>query len=161
MSGTGGGAEVVAQGDRVTFLLSQLGHLVVRQLKSALEPLGLHPRQFAILRCLVFSESMTQQALSDRLDVHRSAVVALVDDLEERGLLKRRRNRQDRRAHALVITDLGRDAVVRAELRAQEFEREFLAALSPDEKDLLLPLQRLARAHDLLFDDQMASPLSD
>src|SRR3954452_24125266 len=87
---------------RAGFLLVQLGTHAHRRFADRLAELDLHPRHFGMLSHLAASEGQSQQALSIALGVHRSAVVALVDDLERRGLAERRPDPSDRRgAHAL------------------------------------------------------------
>lgn len=137
--------------DRVPFLLGQLGTLGVRGLKARLEPHGLHPRQSAVLTTLATSNGVSSSDLSEILSMHRSAVVALVDDLEERGLLTRGRSEDDRRLHDLQITESGRDAVKVARAVSKEFESEFLSALTSKEiVELRKLLQQLAEAHGVL-----------
>jgi len=85
-------------------LLSQLGFHEVERLTERLRPLGLHPRHFGLLTHIATAAGQSQQALSGALGVHRTAMVALVDDLEARGLVERRRDPRDRRAYALHLT---------------------------------------------------------
>jgi DNA-binding MarR family transcriptional regulator len=90
-----------------TYLLSKVGFESSQRFRSMLEPLGLEPRQFALLRHVAGSEGQTQQALGDALGIPKSRMVALVDDLEERGLVERRLRPDDRRARALYVTPEG------------------------------------------------------
>src|SRR6476659_5486892 len=104
---------------RVGFLLVQLGTHAHRRFAERLARLDLHPRQFGMLSHLAASEGQSQQALSIVLGLHRSAVVALVDDLEHRGLAERRRDPLDRRAYALYLTSQGRDLLADLERVAE------------------------------------------
>src|SRR3954470_4876851 len=118
---------------RAGFLLAQLGTHRHRRFAERLAPLGLHPRHFGILTHLAANEGQSQQALSSALGIHRSAVVALVDDLEHRGLAERRRDLVDRRAYTLYLTPPGRDVLAQLERIAEEHEAELLAALEASE----------------------------
>ena len=73
-------------------------------------------------------------------------MVATIDELEARGLVERRRNPQDRRAHALYITDEGRRTLKQGRKVARRAQEELLAPLSPQERrqlhELLLRLAR-------------------
>src|SRR5680860_1275737 len=89
---------------RVGFLLAQLGAHRHRRFAERLSPLDLHPRHFGMLSHLAVAEGQSQQAVSVALGIHRSAMVALVDDLERRGLVERRRDPVDRRAYTLHLT---------------------------------------------------------
>ena len=59
---------------------------------EALEPVGIDPREFLLMRFVAASEGQSQQALAERLGVPASRMVALVDRLEEAGLVERRPN---------------------------------------------------------------------
>ena len=81
----------------IAFLLSQLGYYSSRRWKARLAPLGLDPRHVMVLRRLADAEGRSQQALGDALQILPSRMVALVDALEQRGLLMRRPSPSDRR----------------------------------------------------------------
>ena len=137
--------------DRVPFLLGQLGTLVIRGLKERLAVHDLHPRHSAVLTALSTSDGMSSSALSGVLSMHRSALVALVDELESRGLLVRARSEGDRRVHDLQITDAGRAVVAEVRETSAMFERDFLKAHDPDEVEVLKGfLLRLADSHSVL-----------
>jgi DNA-binding MarR family transcriptional regulator len=135
---------------RVGFLLVQLGTHVHRRFADRLARLDLHPRHFGMLSHLAASEGESQQALSIALGIHRSAVVALVDDLEHRGLAERRRDPLDRRAYTLYLTPLGRDVLADLERIAEEHEAELLTALDASERSQLISLlQRVSESEGL------------
>lgn len=113
-------------------------------------PLGLHPRHFGMLSQIAANEGRSQQALGSALGIHRSALVALVDDLEQRGLAERRRDPGDRRANALHLTAAGRRMLAKLERAAEEDEAELLAALdAPERAQLISLLQRVAESQGL------------
>ena len=135
---------------RAGFLLAQLGTHAHRQFAERLARLDLHPRHFGMLSHLAASEGQSQQALSNALGIHRSAVVALVDDLEHRGVAERRRDPVDRRAYTLYLTPAGRDLLADLERIADEREAELLAALDGSERSQLISLlQCVAESHGL------------
>jgi DNA-binding MarR family transcriptional regulator len=135
---------------RVGFLLAQLGTHAHRRFAERLARLDLHPRHFGMLSHLAASEGQSQQALSIALGIHRSAVVALVDDLEQRGLAERRRDPVDRRAYTLYLTPSGRDLLADLERLADEHEADLLTALDASERSQLISvLQRVAESHGL------------
>jgi DNA-binding MarR family transcriptional regulator len=135
---------------RVGFLLAQLGTHAHRGFAERLAELDLHPRHFGMLSHLAASEGQSQQALSIALGIHRSAVVALVDDLEHRGLAERRRDPVDRRAYTLYLTASGRDVLADLERIAEDHEAELLTALDESERSQLIwLLQRVAESEGL------------
>jgi DNA-binding MarR family transcriptional regulator len=127
---------------RAGFLLVQLGTHAHRRFADRLTELDLHPRHFGILSHLGASEGQSQQALSIALGIHRSAVVALVDDLEHRGLAERRPDPSDRRAYALYLTRRGRAVLADLQRMAEEHEAELLSALDASQRSQLISLLR-------------------
>src|SRR5215472_10623802 len=79
-----------------------------------LEPLGLSPRAWGVLSTLAESGSLTQIELATTMAIDRTAMVYLLDDLEQLSLVERVRSTQDRRAFLIHLTPEGRDAQRRA-----------------------------------------------
>ena len=135
----------------VGFTLSSLGYAVAARFRATLAPLELEPREFALLRTVAAAEGRSQQAVGGLLQIPASRMVAFVDALEARGLLERRHNPLDRRTRELHLTDRGRSLLERALALANDFERELLADLSPQEREQLLALlQRIGLRLGLL-----------
>ena len=88
----------------VAFVLTQLGTLAAMGFAEQLAPLGLTPAHAGLLRAVAADPGRSQQAVATELGVLPSRLVALVDELEQDGLLERRRNPGDRRHHALHLT---------------------------------------------------------
>jgi DNA-binding MarR family transcriptional regulator len=135
---------------RAGFLLAQLGTHAHLRFAERLAGLGLHPRHFGTLSHLAAAEGQSQQALSIALGIHRSAMVALVDDLEQRGLAERRRDPVDRRAYTLHLTRPGRALLAELEHAADEEDADLLAGLDASERSQLISLlQRVAGSQGL------------
>ena len=114
--------------------------------RRALGPLGIEPRQFAMLRHISFEEGRSQQALGEVLRISPSRMVALLDDLQDRGLLERRANPDDRRARALYLTGAGRSLLSEAGRRAEAHEARVCAGLkTPEERDPPGVVERIHR----------------
>jgi DNA-binding MarR family transcriptional regulator len=129
----------------VGFLLSKLGFHSAARFAHDLAPIGIDPRQFALLRYVAADEGQSQQALGAALQVPPSAMVALIDEMEARGLVERRRNPHDRRAHALHLTAKGRRLFDKANGIATDYEARLCGSLSAAERQRLLELlQRIA-----------------
>jgi DNA-binding MarR family transcriptional regulator len=124
----------------LAFNLSSLGYAVSKGFSHVLAPFDLHPREFALLRAVGFQEGLAQQALGDRLQIPRSRMVAIVDELERRRLLERRPNPTDRRVRELHLTDAGRQLLDHAIQAAVAYEKQISSPLSPKERDQLLDL---------------------
>jgi DNA-binding MarR family transcriptional regulator len=106
-----------------------------------LEPLGLSPRAWGVLSTLAESGPLTQIELATTMAIDRTAMVYLLDDLEQRKLVERVRSPQDRRAFMIHLTPGGRAA-----------QRRAAAALDGAAETLLTPLDEADRRHliDLL-----------
>jgi DNA-binding MarR family transcriptional regulator len=106
-----------------------------------LEPLGLSPRAWGVLSTLAEAGPLTQIELATTMAIDRTAMVYLIDDLEQRKLAERVRSPQDRRAFLIHLTPGGRDA-----------QRRAAAALDGAAQTLLTPLDEADRRHliDLL-----------
>lgn len=132
------------------FLLAQLGGLAGAHFADRLAPLGLTPPQAGLLRAVAGEPGRSQQALAAQLGLLPSRLVSLVDELEDEGLLERRRNPADRRNHAIHLTRLGKDRLRQVGTVARAHGESFLQPLDEAERtELTHLLQRLADHHDL------------
>lgn len=130
--------------EAVGFLLSSLGYAVSRQFHAVLKPLGLEPRHFAVLRTVRVLEGATQQAVASFLQIPPSRMVAILDNLEERGLVERRQRPDDRRSRAMFLTPGGEEVLRRAQELAAEFERKVCGDMAPDARtELVHTLQEI------------------
>src|SRR5215471_17296302 len=94
--------------DRTTFLLYRAGELSHSMANEMLAPVRLTARRVGILTLVIELEPMTQKALGDMLRIDRTTMVALIDDLENKGYVTRQRRPQDRRAFLIEPTHDGR-----------------------------------------------------
>jgi DNA-binding MarR family transcriptional regulator len=111
---------------------------------AALGSIGLTPALFALLNVLGARDGAIQQQLSGDMGIDPSAMVTLIDELEDAGLAQRRRRPGDRRAWEVAITPKGRRTLERARRLAAHVEDEVLGGLSPSERRQLLALLRQA-----------------
>jgi DNA-binding MarR family transcriptional regulator len=124
----------------VAFTLSRLGFAVSQAFAHGLQPLGIDPQHFGLLRILLFAEGESQRAIGTSLGIPPNRMVALVDDLEARGAVKRDRHPTDRRAYALSLTPEGRTLFDQAFEVARSVEGRLCADLSGDDQKQLLAL---------------------
>ncbi len=129
------------------FLLSQLGHHIADRFADGLSPLGLRPAHFGVLSHLKEADGRSQQQLADLLRIHRNAMVGLVDDLEAAGLVRRAPHPEDRRAHAVHLTDRGLTTLREAGAVASRLEAATLAPLDDAERAQLADLLRRVADH--------------
>ena len=96
---------------------------------AALEPLGINGREAAVLRAIADRDPVSQGEIARAMNVDRTTMVALIDDLQGKGLVRRRQDPDDRRRNAVELTDLGRDTARRAADAVERVERDFLGRL--------------------------------
>jgi DNA-binding MarR family transcriptional regulator len=121
-------------------MLSSLGYAISRRFHQVLGPLELEPGEFALLRAVDASDGESQNALAERLHISASWMVAIVDDLERRGLLERRPHERDRRVRNLQLTAGGKKLLRKAERQAQQFDQQVSDPLTDTELLQLLDL---------------------
>ncbi len=132
------------------YLLSRLGWYASRRFGERLQTLELTPRMWGALNVLDAASPISQHQLGRSIGMDPSSMVGAIDELEDLGLVERRPNPSDRRAHALYITDAGRDRLRAGRRLAKLAQDELLAPLSGPERDqlhgLLMRLAEGARA---------------
>lgn len=116
------------------FLLAQVGAHAAAEFSRRLRPTGLNPAHAGILRILEASPAITQQELATALGSPPSRLVALIDELESKGLVERQPNETDRRRYALCLTAKGQSALQAIGMVAREHQNSLLAALSEEER---------------------------
>jgi DNA-binding MarR family transcriptional regulator len=132
-----------------TFLLKRLGFNAKERSMKAYEQTGLHPYHHGILTMLGERSLETQGAIADALGYDRGQLVGLLDELEERGLVERRRDPNDRRRHIVRITPDGEKTLRQLRALSKQIEDEFLSPLDDEERaNLHALLYRLAEKHD-------------
>jgi MarR family transcriptional regulator, lower aerobic nicotinate degradation pathway regulator len=131
------------------FLLKRLGHFVKERSLQAYEDEGLHPYHHAILTVLSEGAPETQGSIADTLGYDRGQLVGLLDELEEQGLIERRRDPNDRRRHVVQLTSEGKQALRKMRTLSRQLEDELLTPLSEQERAKLHALLlRLMEEHD-------------
>jgi DNA-binding MarR family transcriptional regulator len=142
MADPGAAAHDPAGGDGLAYLLVQLGLHLAGRFAEQLAPLGLEPRQFGMLSRLAANEGRSQQAIGELMGLNPTRMVFLVDELEERGLVERRRNPADRRSHALYLTDQGRAKLREAQQVSAGHAGQVGASLTGEQRAQLTALLR-------------------
>jgi MarR family transcriptional regulator, lower aerobic nicotinate degradation pathway regulator len=139
-----------------TALVSSTPHLMKRlamlqkdRAAGAFEETGLSPYHYAVLALLEEEPPETQAMIADALGYDRSHLVGILDELEERRLIERKRDPGDRRRHLVTLTPDGKRTATKLRSIVAKLEDEFLAPLDGGErKSLHRLLLRLACYHD-------------
>ena len=135
----------------IAFLVAQLGAYAADRFGEGAAALDFTRPQAGLLRLISREPGQSQQAVARRLGTPPSRLVALVDGLEQRGLIERRRNPGDRRNYALHLTAAGEQAMTDLSQVSLEHEQAIAAPLTPAERAQLSSLLgKLAAAHGLV-----------
>jgi DNA-binding MarR family transcriptional regulator len=131
-------------GDRapstLAFLLSQVGIHASKRFAERIATVDLNPPLFRVLNLVDAAEGESQQAIGAAIEVPASRMVALVDELEQRGLVERRPDPADRRVRALYLTRKGRQTLDRGRGIAREHEEELTQGLAAADRKRLVDL---------------------
>jgi DNA-binding MarR family transcriptional regulator len=131
-----------------SFLLKRLGFFAKDRGMAAYENSGLNPYHHAILVVLDQGALETQGAIADRLGYDRGQLVGMLDELEEQGLVERRRDPDDRRRHIVQMTPAGKKALGKLRTIAVQLEDELLTPLDESQRaELHGLLLQLAEHH--------------
>jgi DNA-binding MarR family transcriptional regulator len=115
-------------------LIARVARLVRSRLDAALGPSELRQRQLVALSYLRDHGPTRQQSLAQSLCMDASTLVCLLNDLEDRDLIARRRDREDRRRGILELTDHGRQALAEIDAALAEIDAEILYDLDQAER---------------------------
>jgi DNA-binding MarR family transcriptional regulator len=111
------------------FLLARIGFAVKARAIDELERAGFSLYQYSVLATLGEAARETQGAIADMLGLDRGQLVGILDDLEERGLVERRRDPSDRRRHTVSLTPAGKKELARLRAIVKQIEESVLAPL--------------------------------
>jgi MarR family transcriptional regulator, lower aerobic nicotinate degradation pathway regulator len=125
---------------RLLPLLEHLARVGRRAFEGTLEPGGLRPRHLIALKLLSDQGPASQQALADSLSLDPSNVVGLLNELEERQLITRRRDSADRRRHIVELSPRGQSELCDAYEGLRRIDDDLLRALSRKERAMLYDL---------------------
>jgi len=124
-------------GDDLAFLLARANAVSVSRVNAALQAVDLRVRAYSVLAIAVNDARPSQRELSEFLRLDPSQIVALIDELQSRGLVEREPDPNDRRANVVVATTAGRELLAQAQELARQVESEMFGALDGSEREAL------------------------
>jgi DNA-binding MarR family transcriptional regulator len=90
------------------YLIRYAHRAFVKALAQQLEPHGISAAEWSALRVLWMQEGLTQVELAERMRVEKASLTGVLNSLESKGLIRRKRNLEDRRKINLALTPAGR-----------------------------------------------------
>ncbi|HEV3124612.1 MAG TPA: MarR family transcriptional regulator [Candidatus Dormibacteraeota bacterium] len=134
-------------GGASSLLIAQLARGTRRLIEQALAPTGLRPRELLALEHLRERGPSAQQTLVELIGVDATNLVAVLNGLEDAGLIERRRDRADRRRAIIELSDLGEQLLADLDRALDQVDDEILAPLTPAERATLNALLSQAVKH--------------
>ncbi len=131
-----------ALSDDLSFLLARANALSLVSGNAALAAHGLKVRSYSVLALAAEGVRPSQRELAEYLRLDPSQIVALVDELQTRGLVRREPDPGDRRANVVVATEEGAVLAAAARVAARAAEVRVHASLTDEERILLTALLR-------------------
>jgi DNA-binding MarR family transcriptional regulator len=140
-----GALDLAGLSDAVGYVLRRAQLAVFTDFIQRFAALDLKPAQYSVLLVIGNNPGRNQSEIAAALGIQRTNFVAMLDDLESRGLAARVRSPRDRRSHAVMLTSAGHDLVARARAMQIDQERAIAAILGPGGRETLVDLaNRLA-----------------
>jgi DNA-binding MarR family transcriptional regulator len=131
--------------DLAAMLAPLIREMIAAEL-PVLEAQGLSMWGYSVLLALDRSAIRTQAALADAIGADKTRIIAILDELQQRRLIERVADPEDRRARLLAITDEGRRVMQATQAEIQRGEERWLGTLSASDRTVFLRvLQQLSK----------------
>lgn len=135
---------------RLALMLAQVGALAAGRFAKRISELDLTPAHANVLRVIATEPGRSHQSLAATVGMVPARLAVILDELEQRGLIERRRHEQDQRLVALYLTTAGQQFMGKLAAAGAEHEREITGALTDEERRTLgALLEKLAQAHGM------------
>jgi MarR family transcriptional regulator for hemolysin len=141
-------------------LLELIARRVRAEAESEIEAFDLRPRHVVALTLLQLLGAQSQSDLAEALRVDRTNLVGLLNDLEAKDLIERRRSSEDRRRHTVSLTATGTRRLAELEHALADAEQRVLAVLDSDQQATLRRLLEQLAANGAECSEQAANQLS-
>jgi MarR family transcriptional regulator, temperature-dependent positive regulator of motility len=119
-------------------LLHRAGQCAAEVFQTELGSGDVTPRQFAVLVTVSQNEGLSQTHLVDRTGIDRSTLADIVRRMLKKGLLQRRRTREDARAYAVKLTEEGWRVLKSVDPLARKVDERIMASLPAAQRERLL-----------------------
>jgi DNA-binding MarR family transcriptional regulator len=124
-----GGGSIRDRNETLGYLLKHAHLALESYTDAALGRFGITSRDLGALRVIAGGEAKSQQDVAGILGVDRTSMVALLDALEQAGIVARRPSEHDRRRNVIELTKRGRKILFQAEQSSLAVENDFVGVL--------------------------------
>lgn len=121
----------------INFLLTKAQHTVFQYLKSELAQFDVTPVQYGILKCLWDKDGQTPKQIAEVLSLDGSTITGILDRMENKGLVIRIANKEDRRTLKVEVTNQGFLLRVQIEKIIEEVNKKVMIKFSSEEQNQL------------------------
>jgi DNA-binding MarR family transcriptional regulator len=135
-------------GSGLGYFLSTARNVLASRMDRAVEPLGLTSSQIGVILLLWFGRARTPFEMSRALSYDTGSMTRMLDRLENKGFIERRRSSEDRRVVELALTAQGQEAAGRLPPLIDAVLREQLRGFSAEEVTTLVRLLQRFIAND-------------
>ena len=136
---------MAAERDDLGALFARVTQRLIAEERPLLDAHGMTMWEYIALSHLVRGAAGSQLAMAEAIRYDKTRLIALLEGLEGRGLVRREPDPRDRRARVVRLTPAGTRALRAARTDIRRMERRVLSDLSAEERDVLLAvLPRLA-----------------
>jgi DNA-binding MarR family transcriptional regulator len=134
----------------LAFLIAQVGSHSQSSFGKQVDPLGLRVAHVGVLKAIFRANGLTQRELGDALGMFPSNLVRLIDELEEKELVRRGKSTEDRRSYTLQLTDKGQGVALELITLTRAHQNQICTSLAPAERrELARLLQKIATEQGL------------
>lgn len=119
----------------IGYRIKLLSQLLGRNFQEQLEPLGLTPFHWVVLCCLWEEDGLATSAIGDKLQQVGGTLTGVLDRMEERGLIRRERDPNDRRMVRIWLTEIGKELATVLPPIALEFLEQIMTGFSASERE--------------------------
>jgi len=131
----------------IGYKIKLLSQLLSRKFTERLEPFGLTQFHWLVLCCLWKTDGLPTSSIGDQLQQVGGTLTGVLDRMEERGLVRRERDVEDRRIWRIWLTDAGRELEQTLPPVALEIREEALAGISADDREVFSQILNRAIAN--------------
>jgi DNA-binding MarR family transcriptional regulator len=136
--------------DDLVFLIAQVGSHSQSSFGKQVDAFGLRLAHVGVLKTIFRAGGLTQRELGDALGMFPSNLVRLIDELEEKGLVRRGKSTKDRRSYTLQLTEKGQGVALALITLTRAHQDRICTSLAPAERqELTRLLQKIATKQGL------------
>ena len=136
--------------DDLAFLIAQVGSHSQSSFGKQVDAFGLRLAHVGVLKAIFQASGLTQRELGDALEMFPSNLVRLIDELEEKALVRRGKSTEDRRSYTLQLTGKGQGVALELITLTRAHQDRICTSLAPAERqELTRLLQKIATEQGL------------